>query len=252
LDSESQLDEPESDAISGLEEVVPEAVSVATELDEATTSDDDFVLNLDQIPEVETTQSEAASTTRTAVPVPARYTPPVYSPPPPAKPAFPTAPMPRPKPPTQKASEPESDGVIQKYGKIALISGVVLAAAIFGIAYLFSNDPPPTFPPVTVKASKSLTAEEYYQAFARDNAQAGLNYDEMTIELTGKVKKVEGSTNVVYLETSSTRCIECQFGPRDSTASIKVGDQIVIVGEGKARKKPATDTIELLKCRLKE
>ena len=90
--------------------------------------------------------------------------------------------------------------------------------------------------------------------FNRDNAAASLKFDEISVQLTGKVRKVvsEGNKFVVILETSTnTRGIECQFSSGDAIESIKVGDQIVIVGEGRARKQPNTQNVELINCRLK-
>jgi hypothetical protein len=103
-------------------------------------------------------------------------------------------------------------------------------------------------------SSQKLTAEDYWRAFAEDNAAASLKFDEISVELSGVVKSVSNDTArfTVFLETNSDlRRIECQFSSADAAGGIKAGDQVVLVGEGRARMKQNTDPV-LVNCRLKK
>jgi len=154
---------------------------------------------------------------------------------------------------------------LQKNKAILIVSAGLLAAAIFGIAYLFSGDDAKTQLAemktnftgdlFAHSSEREFTSEEYWQRYSRNNAQANLDFDETTVQLTGKVRNAisEGSKNVLLLETSSsTHGIECQFSSKDTIANIQVGSEVVIVGQGTARKQPKTDDVVLINCRIKQ
>jgi hypothetical protein len=190
-----------------------------------------------------------------------RHAAPAPIPPPPVKSSYPTAPMPRPRytATTEKTEESELKSFVRKNGKILFISLFFVALVIFGIAYLFSDDAEPSYRTAATTgnnftASHKYTAEEYWIQFFRDNSAASLKFDEISVQLTGKVRKVisEGNKNALLFETSSnTLTVECQFQSKDAIESVKEGDQVTIVGEGKARKKPKAENVELINCRLK-
>ncbi len=164
----------------------------------------------------------------------------------------------RPSPARRQEEESQALAFLQQHWKIALIPIGLVVALIIVIAYSFSDDEgtnkysnTPLGDGFTV--NHILTADEYWSQFYRDNAAAGYKFDESSVQLTGKVRKViaEDSKYVVLLATSSSsRSIECQFWSGDGLESLLSGAEIVVVGEGRARRKPNSDVV-LINCRLK-
>jgi hypothetical protein len=152
--------------------------------------------------------------------------------------------------------ESEHQGILRKYGKTVFLPiGLVVVAGLILAAVL--GDPKTVNSATTVSAdftvSHKLTADEYWKQFAKDNRGASVKFNEIFVEVTGKVKRVnvEPSKNVVLLETSANSVgIECQFGSKDALASVKEGDEVVVVGMGTTHTKPNTDVV-LAKCRFR-
>jgi hypothetical protein len=161
-------------------------------------------------------------------------------------------------PPARDEEQSQGLAFLQEHWKIALIPIGLVIALIIVIVYSSSDDAGTNKYPNTplgdgFTVNHTLSAGDYWSQFEWDNAAASRKFDEVSVQLTGKVRSVvtEGSKNIVFLETSSgTRNIECQFSSGDGLQSYKWGDQIVLVGEGKARRKPNTDVV-LINCRLK-
>jgi hypothetical protein len=212
------------------------------------------------VPEVAVATASPSALTAKSSPLTKKAAP-VYTPPAFVKPSYPTAPMPRPRPspPAREREESQSQEFVQKNWKALVLSIGILALVVFGIAFLFSDSsgPDTTNTPLGdgYTVSHKLTAEEYWMQFNMDNAAAGLKFDGISVQITGKVRKIisDSPKGVVLLETSSsTRGVECQFSSDDAIQKIKVGDDVVVVGEGRARRQPKTENVVVAFCRLRQ
>jgi tetratricopeptide (TPR) repeat protein len=174
----------------------------------------------------------------------------------PTKYAEPPRPTPQPLPNTYQPDEYRQKGIVGKYGKIVLLpTGLVVIVGLILASVL--GDPKKVNSATTVddgfKVSHKLTADEYWKQFAKDNRAANVKFNELFVEVTGKIKQVNSdpSKNTILLETSAnTLGIECQFASKDALEGVTVGDQVVVVGLGTTRPKLNTDVV-LMKCRFR-
>ena len=257
---ESSLPEAEEVAISDEMTLdIRESPSDEVEVD----LNDDFTLSLDHasatdetVPETVATPTApkklAPVTAKSASPVPASA--PSYTLPPYTHPTPTTRPRPTVLP---KREEPQD--FLQKYGRTLLLPAGLVLVGIIILAAIFSG---PSSEKVNLNApigngftvSHKLTADDYWLEFAKDNAAASLKYDEISIEITGKVSRVisEDRKRAVLLQTSTPgRCIECLFMNKAELGDVKAGDDVVIVGEGRSRSMPSTDPV-LDNCRFRK
>lgn len=106
--------------------------------------------------------------------------------------------------------------------------------------------------PYTVPPGNVMSAEQYWNEFAKDNTAAGKKYADQYVELTGKIRKVNIERAQVVLETpSSTNGITCGFLSKDLVEGLKPGDPLTVQGEAVARAK-ATDDVSLGMCKPKK
>jgi hypothetical protein len=158
-------------------------------------------------------------------------------------------------PPRRLADDGEWRGFLARNGKrvLAAVAALGLLAAV--LVGVFGGSGAPQHAggdPLT--AGQKWMAEEFWNQYARDNAAANRMFEEMSIELIGRVRKVvpDGPKPVVVLETPSQAYgVVCEFRSRDDLADLKQGDRVAVVGEGTARRQPNTDVV-LANCRLRK
>lgn len=149
---------------------------------------------------------------------------------------------------------------LQNNWKALVIAFFCVGVAIFGLAYALSNEGETNLPSVEqwdgyFTVSHKLTAEEYWSYFYNDNGAANYKFDDISVQVTGKVREVviEPSRSAILLETpSTTQSIECRFNSKEALENIRVGDRVAIVGDGKARLRPRTENVVMVNCRIQK
>ena len=118
---------------------------------------------------------------------------------------------------------------MKKWVKILLILFVIGALAVAGVVYYVYNKP---HRDVTKEKGISLTAQQLYDAFKTNEADANAKYLEKAIELSGEVAQVtthqDGQVVVDFKTSDPMVLINCTF--KTHPGNIKPGDTLTFKG----------------------